>query len=528
MDYDYSDLVANTKRWAERAVAAGWIDQHMARQLEALDSRTPEALIDRSTSRPLIVAFMGGTGVGKSTLLNRLAGQPIARTGIERPTSREVTMYRHRAVQLSKLPENLPFDEIRQAEHDDETNKNVIWIDMPDFDSTALHNQEIVLQWLPHIDVLIYVVSPERYRDNKAWRLLLAEGGRHAWLFVMNQWDRGEAVQYDDFKEQLSVAGFDVPIIFKTSCGELDFSDEFENLAETIAALATETTVKQLESRNTQARKDALKMSLANCLKQVGNDRDYRELSERWRRSWQETGRTLQQGFEWPLRQLAGYYAEHEKASKHQQSELWDAWAQSRFEDTLDDLILHADAKGLATAALKREVLQLRGKAEKIMHDQTELAVRQALANPGHAAHRAFLKSMRFCEIVLPLGAMSFVGYQVFSGYYHSSLDYRNYLGANFAIHSGLFVGLSWLIPFFILKKLKPSLEKAALKGLKKGAAIGLIQIEAEIVNAIERLCQQRNEIAAEAEQIIRQCESSQESIETIRSDSRLARMLVD
>ena len=31
-------------------------------------------------------------------------------------------------------------------------------------------NKDIVMQWLPFVDVLIYVVSPERYRDNKAWR----------------------------------------------------------------------------------------------------------------------------------------------------------------------------------------------------------------------------------------------------------------------------------------------------------------------------------------------------------------------
>lgn len=528
MAYDYSELVEKTKCWAERAAAAGWLDSYSVAQLNAIDSRTPEALIDRSLSRPLLVAFMGGTGVGKSTLLNRLAGQAIARTGVERPTSREVTMYRHRAVQLSKLPENLPFDEIRQAEHNDDANKNVIWVDMPDFDSTALHNQEIVLQWLPHIDVLIYVVSPERYRDNKAWRLLLAEGGRHAWLFVMSQWDRGMPVQYDDFKNQLGVAGFDNPIIFKTACGEPGFPDEFASLADTITSLATETTVKQLESRNDRARKEALKTGLTECLKRIGSDRDYQKLTEHWLQRWQDTGRTLQQGFEWPLKQLAGHYVEHDKASKQQRGELWDAWARSRFEDALDDLVIQTDAKGLAAAALKRELLPLRSRAEKIMHDQTELAVRQALANPGHSAHRAFLKGMRICEIVLPLAAMSFVAYQVFSGYYHSSLDYRNYLGADFAIHSSLFVGLTWLIPFFILKKLKPSLEKAALKGLKKGVAAGLLQIEVEVADAVETLCRQRNEIAAEAERIVRDCENRDQSIDSIQKDERLVRMLLD
>ena len=85
-----------------------------------------------------------------------------------------------------------------------QSNEKVIWIDMPDFDSTEEKNKHIVLQWLPYIDVLIYVVSPERYRDNKAWQLLLAEGASHAWLFVINQWDKGESAQYDDFKQQLN------------------------------------------------------------------------------------------------------------------------------------------------------------------------------------------------------------------------------------------------------------------------------------------------------------------------------------
>jgi predicted GTPase len=86
---------------------------------------------------------------------------------------------------------------------------------MPDFDSTEKSNQQLVLEWLPHIDVLVYVVSPERYRDNKAWQLLLAEGGKHAWIFVLNQSDRGEVEQYQDFINQLHKAGFNNPIVYQ-------------------------------------------------------------------------------------------------------------------------------------------------------------------------------------------------------------------------------------------------------------------------------------------------------------------------
>ena len=58
---------------------------------------------------------MGGTGVGKSSLLNRLAGKAVAKTGIERPTSREVTLFHHRSVALQHLPENLPIASVKIA-----------------------------------------------------------------------------------------------------------------------------------------------------------------------------------------------------------------------------------------------------------------------------------------------------------------------------------------------------------------------------------------------------------------------------
>jgi predicted GTPase len=160
------------------------------------------SLTTSAGTRPLIVAFMGGTGVGKSSLLNRLAGKAIAKAGIVRPTSREVTLFHHRSVVMEHLPEQLPLSKINISQHEDEEKKNIVWIDMPDFDSTEQSNKQLVLQWLPYIDVLIYVVSPERYRDEKAWRLLLSEGARHAWLFVFNQWDRGRLEQYQDFNRQ--------------------------------------------------------------------------------------------------------------------------------------------------------------------------------------------------------------------------------------------------------------------------------------------------------------------------------------
>ena len=267
MVYDYSDLIEQAKQWALNARALGWINVEMAEQLSAVDVRAPDALFSAAssltelTTRPLVVAFMGGTGVGKSTLLNRLAAKNIAKAGVVRPTSREVTLYHHESVVLRHFPEQ-SLNQINISTHHDLGNKNVVWIDMPDFDSTEQTNKHLVLHWLPYIDVLIYVVSPERYKDEKAWRLLLAEGTRHAWLFAFNQWDRGQSDQYADFTQQLQSIGFVEPVIFKTACSEDNLSDEFEVLASTINSLATSHIIEQLELRGSLVRKQALKYRL--------------------------------------------------------------------------------------------------------------------------------------------------------------------------------------------------------------------------------------------------------------------------
>ncbi len=538
MAYDYSSLVQTTTRWAEQALAAGWINNDAAQQLSDTDARSPDTLFNHNGSRPLIVAFMGGTGVGKSSLLNRLAGKAIARAGVERPTSREVTLYHHHSVAIKHLPEQLPLAQIKTAEHDNESRKHVIWIDMPDFDSTEQSNKHQVLEWLPHIDVLIYVVSPERYRDEKAWRLLLAEGGRHAWLFVLNQWDRGLTEQYEDFKQQLHKAGFAEPIIFKTACAEGLQADEFTTLESTISSLATEHIIAQLEQRSSQIKKDELKQNLQNTGRLLGATSTFQQLPTLWQDQWQRSAQVLQQGFAWPIQQLAKHYADHAAdllnnpaAAKYATSgakfNLWDDWAEARFDDALDEFVINADQLDIPVSPLKKQLSALREKAPKIVQAQSELAARQALANPGNALHRGFLKFMRLCEIILPLAAICWVGYQVFIGYYTSNMTEVAYLGVDFAIHSSLLIAITWLTPFFILKKLKPSLEKSALRGLNKGLNNAINMIDGEVLLAIENIGNQHAEQIKQLDGIIELC-GVVDRHPPIDNNSPLSRMLID
>ena len=525
MAYDYSELLAQARQWAETARAEGRLSAERAQLLSELDNRNADALFSASLNnqgqRPLIVAFMGGTGVGKSSLLNRLAGQAIARAGVERPTSREVTLYHHQSLAINKLPAGLPLESIKISQHNDAANSHIVWIDMPDFDSVELANKRLVLEWLPHIDVLLYVVSPERYRDNKAWQLLLAEGAKHAWLFVMNQWDRGQPVQYDDFKQQLAKAGFTDPLIFRTSCSE-PYGDEFAALLEQLRQLSGQHNVAQLEQRNEQLRRQQLQQTL-QALADDFSRQDHAQLQQDFDALWQHAEASLQQGLVWPIQQLAQFWADN--LGQPAETQLWDDWAQNRLNDLLDELVLQAAQANIPGKPLKAALQHVRDDAGKNLTAQTELAGRQALLKPGNGAQRFLLNFTAICETLLPLAAMSVVGYQVFSGYYHSAADATAYLGTDFAVHSVLLIGLSWLIPFFLHKKIQPSLQKAALKGMQKGLQQALAAVMAEI-KQILLAEQQRNQTLQRRLQTML-ASGATESVVAVEKGSLLDRVLL-
>ena len=522
MAYEYSDLLHRSKEWAKKANQQDWIT---SQQRDALDSADMAQFAQEMLSRPMLIAFMGGTGVGKSSLLNRLAGRAIAKSGIARPTSREVTVFHHRDVTLPSLP----LRGVTVSHHDDDSQKMMVWIDMPDFDSTDAQNKALVLQWMPYIDMLIYVVSPERYRDEKAWQLLLSQGARHAWLFVLNQWDVGQNAQAEDFEHQLHVAGFDAPLIFKTSCTQTLVDDEFASLTQTIGSLATEKTLEQLAYHGQQVRVQSLQKQLQNGLSYLGEPVTIQKLHTHWQKHWKLTAKQLQQGFAWRLPLLAEQFAMHASDLRVAPCDiaLWDAWAQTRFDDTLNETILYAQRQHLPIPPLEKNMLSIRANAQKIVHHAVELETRQSLAKRGTWLHRGLLKMVGLAEIVLPLGAMGWVGVQVFNGYYESNQTHLHYLSVDFAVHSVLVCTLSWAIPFFILKKCQPSLEKSALRGLNKGITQGLEALNQHILELITQFESQQMAQIQQVNELLQASESISSQHLTFESNSPLERMLV-
>ena len=170
--------------------------------------------------RPLLVVIlMGGTGVGKSTLLNALAGGAIARASFTRPTTRDPVVYYHESVKPDRLDPALHQCRLGAARPACTGEK--ILVDTPDLDSNDLSNRERLLHVLPVADVVLYVGSQEKYHDDVGWQLFLQQR-RRRFAFVMNKWDRcvhgaGSGLRPDeDLLRDLKAEGFENPLLFRT------------------------------------------------------------------------------------------------------------------------------------------------------------------------------------------------------------------------------------------------------------------------------------------------------------------------
>lgn len=163
---------------------------------------------------PLVVATFGGTGTGKSSLVNALVGSEVSKSGRERPTTRRPKLIAQSKTELEPL--DLPLDQFDVVRVESPVLRDTVLIDCPDPDTnedeTSGSNLEILRQMLPHCDVLIYTSTQQKYRNARIVDELDVASTGCRLVFVQTHADVDADIR-EDWRSQLD-GHYDVPDLF--------------------------------------------------------------------------------------------------------------------------------------------------------------------------------------------------------------------------------------------------------------------------------------------------------------------------
>jgi energy-coupling factor transporter ATP-binding protein EcfA2 len=153
----------------------------------------------------LTVVLAGGTGAGKSSLINALAGAAIAETGPLRPTTTKPCVYHHRDVAPGSLPVALTAEAIF-VPHNHAPLRSKVIVDTPDLDSFVAHHRATTRALLKAAGLVLYVFTPQNYRDERTWAVLREEKRFSACAAVLNKADLVMPVELEAITEDLHQA----------------------------------------------------------------------------------------------------------------------------------------------------------------------------------------------------------------------------------------------------------------------------------------------------------------------------------
>ena len=205
------DLVHRLTNWMEEPCHWEPVQQAQA-MIRRLLGRVDHLRIRLES--PLIVATFGGTGTGKSTLVNALVGRECTESGRQRPTTTRPILIAHSDVILDTI--GLPIEDFEIVQTDAPILRDLIIIDCPDPDTSetaeAGTNLEMLRNLLPHCDVLIYTTTQQKYRSARVVDELKQASEGCRLLFVQTHAELDADIR-TDWRKQLDTE-FHVPDVF--------------------------------------------------------------------------------------------------------------------------------------------------------------------------------------------------------------------------------------------------------------------------------------------------------------------------
>jgi GTP-binding protein EngB required for normal cell division len=199
-----------------RLVDIGWPRRGQEGFSEELLSEASD-LLDRAGQRLMlssnhtVVSLAGGTGSGKSSLFNQLAGADFSTVGVTRPVTRDA----HACVwgvagsgplmEWLGVPRRYRYARSSALGYGEQSLAGLVLLDLPDHDSVLGHATDLVDNLVGLSDLMIWVLDPQKYADAAVHRRFLVPLAGHSEVIavVLNQSDLLTASQIEDCVQDL-------------------------------------------------------------------------------------------------------------------------------------------------------------------------------------------------------------------------------------------------------------------------------------------------------------------------------------
>jgi GTP-binding protein EngB required for normal cell division len=192
-----------------------------------------------------VVALAGATGSGKSSIFNALSGTTLATVGVRRPTTAHAMASSWGDESAEELLDWLQIPR-RHALETDPTMAaaldGLVLLDLPDHDSTELDHRMEVDRLVQLVDMLIWVVDPQKYADAAIHDRYLRPLAQHSdvMMIILNQVDKLSMSQREqclkDLRRLLTSEGLDRVPVMATSAATGEGIDALrETLAKQVA-----------------------------------------------------------------------------------------------------------------------------------------------------------------------------------------------------------------------------------------------------------------------------------------------------
>jgi GTP-binding protein EngB required for normal cell division len=214
---------------------------------EHLVARAGERL--RLSSEHTVVALAGGTGSGKSSLFNRLAGADFSPVGVTRPVTREV----HACVwgmpgagpllEWLGVPRRYRYARSSPLSRGEQSLTGLVLLDLPDHDTVLTQTSGVADRLAEQADVTVWVLDPQKYADAAVHRRFLVPLAGHSdvLVVVLNQSDLLTGAQIEeclgDLRRLLDTENLSDTQVLVTSAATGGGLDELRRLlADAVAA----------------------------------------------------------------------------------------------------------------------------------------------------------------------------------------------------------------------------------------------------------------------------------------------------